>query len=476
MKKLNIYLIILITGIISISSSCKKVLDIPPPNETLSQNALESTQDYQNLLNSAYNSVANALGGNALIFNEILSDNLEKPFNNNDFTEVFNHNTLFFNGTISYFYGQPYEAVFRANYLMEHADDKGVLSAADKNRMLAECRFIRALSHFELLKLFAQPYGYTSSNSHLGIVIKKTSSPKPLARNTVKEGFDFIIEELKYAIANLPVSNGNYADKNAAKALLAKVYFCMNGYTEAGKSNYSLAAQYADEVISSGAYTLSDTGNVFASAGASEVIFKIVSTSSSDNRAGAFNGNYRCDGGKNPQLRFTKELYIMAKDTTGGADKRGNYFELFNAGKENEYIGYNKFNMDYFNVAYLHLTDMKLLRAEALAESGGSLTVAIQDVNDIKKRAYGTGSTKILSSSAVASDVITAARYERRLEMAGEGDRVFQMKRMGAKGELINGLPVKIRKAPWNCPGMILQFPIAERTSVFIMNETGGCN
>ena len=469
MKKTKIYIATFLVAVTLTFVSCTK-LDIAPPNEILSSVALNTTTDYQNLLNAAYNSTANALGGNDFIFNELLSDNLDMPLNNNDFDEIYNHNTLFFNGTIGSFYGSPYEAVFRANYLMEHADDKGILSATDKSRMIAECKFLRALAHFEIVKLFAQPYGYTSDNSHLGIIIKKSSSPNPLARSSVKDVYDFIISDLKDAINGLPATNGNYATSYAAKALLAKVYFGMSGYP----NNFGLAAQYADDVITNGGFTLSDTGNVFSTAGNSEVIFKIVSLNAVDNRAGGFTSNYRCDAGKTPQLRVSTDLYTLATSDT--SDKRALYYQVFNKGQSNQYIGYTKFNADYFNVAYLHLTDMKLLRAEALAESGGSITTAVQDVNDIIKRAYGLSSPKLLPVSSAASDVKTSARYERRLEMVAEGDRVFQLKRIGAKGELINGLPVKIRKVPWNCPGMVLQFPIAEKTSIFVMNETGGCN
>ena len=54
--------------------------------------------------------------------------------------------------------------------------------------------------------------------------------------------------------------------------------------------------------------------------------------------------------------------------------------------------------------------------------------------------------------------------------MIGEGDRVQSLKRRGAADENI-----LIREAPWNCPGMILQFPISEQTDIFPLNQTGGC-
>ena len=62
--------------------------------------------------------------------------------------------------------------------------------------MTAEARFIRALCHLDLVRLFAHPYGYTVDNSHPGIIIKTTTNPDPKPRNTVGEVYDFMISEL----------------------------------------------------------------------------------------------------------------------------------------------------------------------------------------------------------------------------------------------------------------------------------------
>ena len=130
-----------------------------------------------------------------------------------------------------------------------------------------------------------------------------------------------------------------------------------------------------------------------------------------------------------------------------------------------------KFDKDYFNVPVFHLTDLKLLRAEALAESGGDLSLAVQDVNDIKERAYGHSANN-LQATATASEIIAAAQYERRIEMFGEGDRIQQLKRRGA----IENENIFIRTNPWNCNGMVIQFPISEKSAIFEMNPSGGCN
>jgi hypothetical protein len=118
----------------------------------------------------------------------------------------------------------------------------------------------------------------------------------------------------------------------------------------------------------------------------------------------------------------------------------------------------------------VHLTGLMLLRAEALAESGGDLGTAIADINAIRDRAFGEGNNP-LDAGSDAQAVIAAARDEYRKETAGEGAWTDQLLRRGAAGE-----DITIRDASWNCPGMSLQFPNNETTSAgFVLNEEGGC-
>ena len=450
--------IITLLSLVFILGSCDKLLDLEPGNEVLEDEALQTTEDMQNLLNSSYDVMANTYYGAHQNLAELLSYNLSIPRTHNDYTEVYNRATIFFNGTVGDLFGEPYTSIYRVNYLMDSYDLIQDLSDADRVRLEAESKFIRGLSHFEITSLFAQPYGYTSDNTHLGIPLRTSVTPEALPRSTVKEVYDLVISDLNYAKDNLPEHNGIYADKYAAYAMLARVYFQMNDFEK--------AAEAAEVVISEGNYMLDSLNSRWSESISSENIFTLV-IASSDNRNKAFN-NYRSDNTEIPELYASREyvegLYGQNIPTS---DERSKWFVKMTPTSPNYYYNINKFNRNYFNIPLLHLSEILLIHAESLAEMGTQLSTAVNDINLIRERA----GVSFLNENSSAQAIIAAARVEREKEMIGEGRIVFDLKRRGAKGE-----NVEIRNAPWDCNGMALQFPISEQTSVFVMNPTGGCN
>lgn len=442
---------------------CQDFLDVEPEGVVLESEALNNPDDVQKLLNSAYDVTANYLNGRMQNLSELLSDNLAMPLNNNDYQEVYNRNVLFFNGTVGSTYGDPYIAIFRANLLIEKAPTVPGMTPANITRTIAEAKFVRAMAHFNNVTLWAQPWGYSANNGHPGIVIKTNTETGLLPRNTVSAVYAIIIQDLEDAIANLPTSNGPYATTWAAKALLARVYFQQNQYAD--------AAALAADVIDNGPFVLDTNVNRFVEGGTPEAVFQTISYSTSDQqdiRSGGFTGNYRSDNTPNPTLRAAPEFYNTY--AANPADKRLTMFEIKNQGSENQFVAVTKFNRNYFNIPVLHLTELKLMRAECYAVNNVNLAQAIQDVNDIRDRAYGVG-VNPLPSTASSADIIQAVRFERRIEMFAEGNRTQDLKRQGAFGE-----SVLVRGAPWNCDGMVLQFPISEKSDVFILNPQGGCN
>ena len=169
-----------------------------------------------------------------------------------------------------------------------------------------------------------------------------------------------------------------------------------------------------------------------------------------------------------------KEIYDFI--TSDSTDIRARLVGVVNQGQANEYYVTKKFNNDYFGSAYITLTKLLLMRAEVAVETG-DLSTAVTDINKIINRAY-PGNTAKEASTALGTDLLILIREERRKELFCEGDRTYYLRRLGAFGSSsvkpVTG--VTIRSAPWNCPGLALQFPSTEASSVFFLNETGGCN
>jgi hypothetical protein len=462
MKKIS-YLILAIGLALGIAS-CEKMLEYPPEGAILAEDALKTPDDAQRLLNSCYDVLANLFDGRYQNICELMSDNMAEP-NGLDFNAIYNRETNFFTPTTNGVYSDFYYAIYRCNSLIKNFDLIEGLSESERIRMEAEARFIRAFCHFSVVKVWAQPYGSSPNNSHLGIIIKKDASNEPIPRSTVAESYAFILEDLQYALDNLPGTNGNYASQPAAAGLMAMVYFQMN--------NYNKALEKIEEAIGqpSGSLYMSDTLDRFPTNPTvnPETIFGIVSSNPGannvDQRTDNFIGNYNAGGVLPPNLMFSNELYQFTN--LNSSDDRLAWMQSSGGKYKNRRFE----NKVFFNIPIIYLTELRLIRAECIAENGGDLNIAINDINAIRNRAFGEGLND-LPSTSTAAEIIAAARREYRIETMGEGKWIDQLKRIGAKGE-----SVTVRNAPWNCPGMALQFPNSEFTSaLFVGNPEGGCN
>lgn len=433
--------------------SCDKMLEFDPENVILAEDALETADDLQRLLNSCYDVLGNVYDGRVQVMTELMSDNLALPANNNDFRAVYNRETNFFTTYTGSVYTDLYRAIFRVNTLLANFDLVSGLSDEDRRRIEAEGRFIRALCHWQLTMVWAQPYGYTADNSHIGIVLRTEPDNAALPRATVAEAYNLITDDLSFARANLPSENGNYANVYAANALSAVVYMQM--------MDWENATGFATAAIN-GPFTLDELDR-FTPDVSTETIFGIVSFVN-DVRNEALRDNYRSDNNNNPQLAFSQGFYDLMSFTP--SDMRNDWINELNG----RYL-VSKFDRDVFNIPVLHLTQMKLIRAEALGLLNSDLETARQDIEDIYDRAFGEDINTILDT-ATGEEIAEAARIEFRKETVGEGMWINHLKRMGAMG-----MDITIRNAPWDCPGMALQFPNAESSVAgFIFNPEGGCS
>lgn len=435
-------------------AGCKKYLTAPPVEAITKGEALKDEAGVIAVMNGAYKLLNdNVLGGKYQVISELMADNLDGTILTGDFGEFYNRRSSIFGDYKKNFYLDVYQSIFRSNTVLENL----AVASSKKDNLEGQARFVRALSHFIAVRLFAQPYGFSANNDQLGVPLKLTTQITPGIRATVKQVYDQILADLKVAETKLPEDNGGYATKWAAKALLARVYFSMNDFTN--------AYAYSNQVITSGKFTFeSDYTKRFSLLVSTEAIFSMVNAPNTYDAGGELRNQFKSNINR-PTLYFTQSTYNLV-NTPG--DIRKAWFETV------KYPGFfptTKYNLDRFNVPVLHLTEMKLIRAESAAELNNNLSVAVGDINDILNRAYG--GTKNIPVNSSAALIKTNVRLQRSIEMIAEGDRLYEIKRIGAKGENIDK-----RGAVWNCPGLVLQFPQEEITSDvnFIRNPEGGCN
>lgn len=456
MRTIKVFLIAL--AAISITG-CKKFLEQPPEGKLEEEQALVDEASLQAFINGTLNTQANEIyNGRIWFINDLMSDEANGVLYSEDNGEIYNRRTSFFGAFKNDAYTRIYQNIYRANKVLEKID----LASANRNKIEGEAKFIRALMHFEAVRMWAQPWGYTAENDHLGVPIRTAANIDVIDRSTVKEVYDFVIADLQAAENLLPdaVELG-YPSKWAAKALLAKVYFQQNDFPN--------AFNYADQVIKSNKFDLDAThATRFSLTASNEIIYGFKNTNGVLEPGGELRDRYRSDAGFNPgsDFKVTDQVFNLA---TQAGDARADWYTTASG-----YKALTKYNADRFNVAVIHLTEILLIRAESGAEIGGAnLVTAINDLNEILERAYG-GTTMNLPASAGAADIIRNARIQRELEMIGEGNRIHEIKRISARTRTS---PDR-RNAPLFCPGMVLQFPQGERAgnANFVMNAEGGCN
>lgn len=453
------YLIfILLTGMLL--SSCESLLNINPVDVgvILKKDAIQTKDDLQQLLNAAYDVVNGFYGGRFQRTSELLADNVVLRDGITD--EMVN---IYKRYTTGYFtdnesYEQAYICILRSNLVLENIGLVSGMTDSDAKRMVAEAKFLRAISHFAVVRLFAQPYGFTTANDHPGIIIKTNSKVEILPRNTVAEVYQQIIKDLTEAETDLPTSNSGfvYATNWAAKAALAQVYFQMHDYDKAFTKS--------SEVISSGAFTFV-TDLALDLPNSSEAIFKLVSNEGSGKRVGGDFGVYRSDGSNIPNIRVAPDVYKNVVKAGAGDLRVAAWYKVVNPGADNEYVAFTKFNSEFPTVPVFRLTEQKLLQAEAaLLKTTPDVATAIQDVNDIRTRGYGNTSRNLLATAS-ADVALSAVRTERRLELMGEGYQLHDLKRRGSAGE-----DILIRGVPWNYVGLVIQFGASEANELFKAN------
>ncbi len=243
MKK-TVFLLVVISSLSW--SGCTDFLDRQPLDQITQDNFYNSATDADRAVLSIY-SVTQGINwyGKSWMITEIPSDNTTTGGNDPDFSPIDNFTISSDNGPNTEFWTEHYRLITLSNQVLQQVPNIE-MDADLKNSYLAEARFMRGYSYFDLVRIYG--------GVPLIEEVPSIESDLMVERNSVEEVYDFIIEDLQFAVDNLPEtrtsSNLGRATRYAAAATLSKVYLTTG--------NYDGAASLARLVINSGRYRLMD--------------------------------------------------------------------------------------------------------------------------------------------------------------------------------------------------------------------------
>ena len=426
----------------------------------------KTPSDAQMAVNTIYGNLRswNNVAFAAVILENIPSDDAEKGSTANDATFINQYDNFSVTPTEGQFNGfwtEQYLNINFCNQVLDHVDTMSAVSTAQKTRFLAEAKFIRAYSYFRLVRAFGR----------VPLVLHVPSTPAELnpKQNTSAEVYAQIESDLNDAAAGLPskvvASEAGRASQGAAWALHAKVAMYQKKWND--------VLTYTNNVINSGVYSLFpsfyDQFRI-ANENNSESIFEIQcnfikgNDDISNSQYSQIQGNRDANAGwgfnvptqnlvnefetGDPRLQAT----VMMQGTTTPS---GDVVPMAAAGAPVRYNmkSYVPFSLAVLdnqgadqNIRVIRYADVLLMNAEANNELGNA-QAALVSLEQVRARARGNN-TAILPKVTTTdqSALRTAIYHERRVELAMENDRYFDVIRQGRAATVFGPLGWKANK------------------------------
>jgi hypothetical protein len=446
-------------------ASCENELDIEPKQKGDANVTLGTEAGVTNVLIGTYALAANkeAYGGRILLYADLLgvtgvtaTTDLRWKGTYDELGQMYNKSMLAHNVIIEGTYTKCYQIINATNTVIDNIDK--IKDPERKAIMIGEANFLRSLAYFDLVRFFAKPYESGKGNTQLGVVIR----PKAIydfsvdlskERSTVDEVYKVIIDGLNVAYTNLPAENDFYADKYAAKALLARVYLQQSNYTAArdaandviANSGHGLSVKYADAFN----HDTDKTEDVFAIQITKQTGENDVVTFYASEDRGGRNGDF-----------YIRDPYL-AKFTDPNDDRGKFNYENPSNGK----LLTSKYTDQFADVGIIRLAEMYLIRAEANFQAGTAIgNTPLDDINILRTRANAKNLTAV-----TLNDIL----LERQLELAMEGFLIHDIKR--TKGSIdVSDKGDGSSLLPFDADKLVFPIPITEMDANKLITQNPG--
>lgn len=463
MKK--IIILIWLAGVV-LTSCQDNFLDIVPETSLSSATFFKTQADFQQAVNGAYVPLRSIVNDRAWLLGEMHSDNTyfgrnplfgatEQQEDIADFA-IPTANGVTSNVHVLNQYRLDYQIIARTNQVLALIDDVE-FDTESKNNLKGQALFLRAYAYFELARYFG------SVPLHLTPVPNREEAALPLAPE--EEIYAQIIKDAEEAISLLPPKSEQEAGRatsGAARTLLANVHIVQKKWAE--------AEQLLREVVNNNEYALiPDYADVFsASTGNKNNEESIFEVQFQEGSAG-LNGNFlyqfmprpmlaeevvTITGTSNPQPLDEEGDNIPTPDIIAAyeeGDEREDvsigYIKLSGSARENKVYPYIKkyakphalHNNHGMNWPIYRYSEVLLFLAEALMEQGNAGEAAMY-LNQVRNRAG--------LADVQGGDLRDAIYQERRVELAFENKRWFDLVRTGRAIEVITAYGNRVKANP----------------------------
>lgn len=357
-----------------------------------------------------------------------------------------------------------FSLIFACNDLIADVDNSG---KTDSGSIInkAEAMAIRGFAYFELRRDYGE----------VPIILKRIVTPSDgiKAKSTITEVDTQIISDLEFAVANLPLNWPAYpgrATKGFANSILAKLYLY--------KENWAKALEKAELVISSEQYILLNSyETLFKEQGDNciESIFEVqflrqagvnYSNNYFESQGVRGSGVWDLGWGFNVPTQKLIDAYEVGdprkKATILFEGQDDGYGTIIPTGLAQPYWNKKAYSTpnyralqgtgknQWFNVKIIRYADVILIAAEAAFESGNTGKAA-DYVNQIRKRARGNNAG-VLPDVPVDGNLKNAIKHERRIELAMEGERFYDLVRWGDASSVLGSLGYQAKNKYYPIP------------------------
>jgi len=435
------------------------------PNAPTETSFYKTQQDAIYAINAAY-STAQKLelySSNLEYVYDLRADDMEGTGNLTKYGDFPTLEAFTLNSTFSFGYGYwrfLFEGVFRCNILLDKVEGITFTDASRKQSIIGEAKFLRGFYYYHLVNNFGDVPLFTSAVEQSEVAVGRT--PKA-------QVYDQIISDWQDATTSLPTAqewgkdNAGRASKGAAQAFLGKLFLFLGRYQEAKNE--------LGEVISSGQYSLvKDYYSNFTEENENnlESVFEIqyaptpgdVWSGGQSNDSGSEGNLYHFlygnpQGGSGWNIQPSDQLVNEfepgdpRKDATvyyqGGVDfidgdgkpkpwdlpvgQYGNR-KYFKNSPTNVFAGQGT------NIRVMRYSDVLLMYAETLLETGSPLTEVLGYINQVRARVGMPDYPTAEYPANTAQEVFQILMHERMVEFGGEQLRWLDLVRWDNNGKI----------------------------------------